>query len=201
MANIVVRKAENTDDYKKIASCIYITDPFIYPVAFGVNIDRAVCAISKLMTIKNGLFHPDNVALAFYGKEVSGVLVYNKNGATWNSNECITAVQENIPSIENFIYASDEYFVAEAVAPPTNHIEVIACSVMPKFRNMGVGKKLLNWLIQEYPEYTLTLDVLANNQAAINLYKRCGFRIVEEIKGFSLKEELRPDCYRMERRN
>lgn len=102
-----------------------------------------------------------------------------------------------MPSIENFNFVSNVYFSVESAAPPENHIEIVACCVMPRFRNMGIGKRMLDWLIKEYSRYTLALDVLANNPAAISLYKRCGFKITEEHKGFSLEETTRPDCYRM----
>lgn len=199
MANIIVRYARNTDDLLKIASCIYLTDPFIYPVAFGTDIHQAAYAISKLMSMEDGLFHPDNLALAFHGKDICGILLYNRNGAVWEQSQCTDLIQGIVPSIENFNYVSEVYFSVESATPPEDHIEVIACCVMPGFRNRGVGKQMLDWLIKEYSEYTLTLDVLANNSAAISLYQKCGFKITEELKGFSLEESTRPDCYRMAR--
>ena len=166
MDNIVVRCAKKTDNLLGIASCVYLTDPFIYPAAFGVDVNQAAYAISKLISIENGLLHPDNLAVALCEEEICGILLINKDGAKWDKNQCVDLIQGIVPSIENFNYVSDVYFSVESVAPPENHIEVIACCVMPEFRNMGVGKKMLNWLIQEYTKYTLTLDVLANNPAA-----------------------------------
>lgn len=199
MSNVIVRRARNTDDLLRIASCIYLTDPFIYPAAFGTDIDQATCAMLKLMGIENGLFHPDNLALALHGEDICGILLYNKDGAVWDRVQCADLVQGTVPSNENFDYVSEVYFSVESVTPPEDHIEVIACCVMPEFRNMGVGKRMLDWLVSEYFEYTLTLDVLANNSSAIGLYQKCGFKITEELKGFSLEESTRPDCYRMVR--
>lgn len=200
MSNIIVRRARNTDDLLKIASCIYLTDPFIYPAAFGTDIHQATYAISKLMGVEDGLFHPDNLVLALHGEEICGIVLYNKDGAVWNRVQCTNLVQGIVPSIENFNYVSDAYFSVESVTPPENQIEVIACCVMPKFRNMGVGKRMLEWLITDYPEYKLTLDVLANNPSAISLYKKCGFQITEGLKGFSIEKSTRPDCYHMIRK-
>ncbi len=197
MDNIIVRQPTSTDDFSKIASCIYLTDPFIYPAAFGTDIAKATCAISKLMNIKNGLFHLNNLVLAFHEEEICGVLLYNKNGSEWDVNKNIDLLQGIVPSIENFRLVSEVYFSIEATPPPIGHVEVIACCVMPEFRNIGVGKLMLEWLIREYSNHTLTLDVLANNSAAINLYKKCGFVIMNEFTGFSLEESERPDCYRM----
>lgn len=197
MSNIIVRRAKNTDDALKIALCIYLTDPFIYPAAFGTDIHQAANAISKLMSIEGGLLCPDNLALAFHEEEICGILLYNKDGAVWDRKQCADLLQEIVPSIKNFEYVSDVYFSVESAAPPENHIEVIACCVMPGFRNMGIGKHLLSWLVAEYPQHTLELDVLANNTTAIRLYRKHGFEIQNEMKGFSMTEETRPDCYHM----
>ena len=199
MDNIIVRRARNTDDVLKIASCIYLTAPFIYPAAFGTDIYQAADAISKLMCIENGLLHFDNIALALCGKEICGILLYNKDGAVWDRRKCTNLVKGMVPCIENFEYVSDLYFSVESSTPPEKYIEVIACCVMPEFRNMGVAKCMLGWLIEEYSEYNLTLDVLANNPVAIRLYQKYGFRIMEEFKGFSLEESTRPVCYNMVR--
>ena len=102
MANIIVRRARNTDDFIKIASCIYLTDPFIYPAAFGSDNRQAAYAISKLMSIENGLLHPDNITLALHREEICGILLYNKDGALWDRSRCINLVQRIVPSIENF---------------------------------------------------------------------------------------------------
>lgn len=199
MSNVIVRRAENTDDFIKIATCIYLTDPFIYPAAFGTDINLAAHAISKLMSIENGIFHLDNIIIAVYDEEICGILLHNKDGVGWNRSQCTDLVQKIVPSIENFDYVSDVYFSVESAAPPENHIEIIACCVLPGFRNMGIGKKMIDWLVQEYPTKIFTLDVLANNLCALQLYKKCGFEIVGEMKGFSLEEESQPDCYRMVR--
>ena len=91
MSNISVRKANEHDDFFKIASCIYLTDPFIYPAAFGNDIGKATQAIVRLMGIDNGLFSIDNIAVALYDNEICDILLYNKGSAEWDSNEAIKA--------------------------------------------------------------------------------------------------------------
>lgn len=199
MDEIMIRRANKSDNYELIASCIYLTDPFIYPAAFGANLKRAAYAISKLIAIEDCLFHPKNLILALCRDEICGVLLYNRNGAQWNEEKYTDLIRSAIPNVENFKYVSDLYFSQEASAPQEHHIEVMACCVMPRFRNMGIGEKMLNWMINEFPGYIFDLDVLANNSAAIRLYRKCGFHIVGEMKGFSLTEKLRPNCYRMSR--
>ena len=99
MDYISVRCPDDKDDLLKISLCIYLTDPFIYPAAFGANIQDASIAISKLMCIKNGLFNINNFVIALYREEICGILLYNEVGAVWNTNECVDMVDKYVPSI------------------------------------------------------------------------------------------------------
>ena len=197
MSDVVIRCARNSDDFLKIAAAVYLTDPYIYPAAFGIDYNQAICAISKLMSVEKGLFHYSNFILALHEEEICGILLYNREGVMWDQQQCEEVLQGVLPHMENFISVSKQYFIEEATTPPFQHIEIIALCIMPKFRNRCVGKKLLSWMMEKYSEYTLTLDVLVNNVAAIKLYEKCGFKIIEEYKGFSLEESNRPDCYHM----
>jgi len=198
--DIVIRPAKQTDDFQKIGCCIYYTDPHIYPAAFGDDPRKAGTAISKLISMEEGLFHPDNLVLAVRGDEICGIVLINRKGASWNPRDCMEAVRGDVENLDHFAVVSDTYFSAEAAAPPENHMELIACCVMPAFRGMGVAKKMLQWVIAQYPEDIMMLDVLSDNTAAIGLYRKFGFEIVDQMKGFNLVEEKRPDCYRMMRR-
>ena len=200
MSNISVRKANEHDDFFKIASCIYLTDPFIYPAAFGNDIGKATQAIVRLMGIDNGLFRIDNIAVALYDNEICGILLYNKGSAKWDSDRAVKLLSDIIPDTENFRCVCEKYFAIEAKTQQAGHIELIACCTLPDFRGMGAGKKLIEWMTTEYNDYFINLDVLADNPAAISLYKKYGFEITESYKGFSLIESARPDCLHMVRK-
>lgn len=200
MSDITVRRATGADDLYTIASCIYLTDPYIYPAAFGDDPRQAARAITRLMGIPDGLFHPDHIALALREDQICGIILYIKDGARWNGEECAGLVQGIVPDMENFRFTSDVYFSAAAAVPPEKHIELVACCVMPECRGMGIGRKMLDWLTGEFPGYAFTLDVLAGNPAAIRLYEKCGFTVSSRDRGFHLEESLRPDCYRMIRK-
>ena len=47
-----------------------------------------------------------------------------------------------------------------------------------KVRHQGLGTELLNYLKQRYPQ--LILDVYQKNLAAINFYRKNGFKIIQE---------------------
>lgn len=197
MNKIVVRKAAQTDSFYQIASCIYQTDPFIYPSAFGLDRHQAAKAISELMKLPGGLFCYENILVALCDDQICGVLLCNRFGACWDQEQCNRAVKEYVPDLAQFIYVSQAYFSKEAVCPPEQHIEVIACCVDSQFRKKGVAHAMLAHLTREHREDTVTLDVLADNDAAINLYSECGFKIMKKYKGFSMDQSNLPDAYRM----
>ena len=62
-----------------------------------------------------------------------------------------------------------------------DRIEIEQFEVITKERRKGIGDKLLNYLIEKYKEKdikNMTLEVNEDNIAAINLYKKYGFKKV-----------------------
>ena len=70
--------------------------------------------------------------------------------------------------------------------------------VAPELRGQGVGYKMLLHFLANQSEKEISLDVLKDNQNAINLYKRLGFTVEGEFEGFSIDDE-KPQCYHMTR--
>ena len=200
MQRIRVRKATKNDDFLRMATCLYLTDPFIYPTAFGAELGPAEKAISRLMTIEEGLLSPEHMVVAHCDGEVCGILLYNRDGAKWDTDRYLEKVRDLLDTVDGFVRAS-EYFSEVAEKPPNGQIEIIACCVLPEYRGMGVGKTLMDWMIRENPDCTFFLDVLADNEPAIQLYQRSGFTIQHRFLGFGMSEETRPDCFRMMKNN
>ena len=62
-----------------------------------------------------------------------------------------------------------------------DRIEIEQFEVTTKERRKGIGNKLLNYLIEKYQDNSIkniTLEVKEDNIAAINLYKKYGFKKV-----------------------
>ena len=60
-------------------------------------------------------------------------------------------------------------------------------AVFPEFRRNGVGKALVDFLVDEMKAENadfVTLEVRKSNMNAISLYEKCGFERVGERKGF-----------------
>ena len=199
MNDITIRAACATDPFREIAACLYLTDPFIYPGAFGEARDAAASAISALMKIEHGLFHYQNIDLVLHRDKICGVLLHSDPNARWEQAVCNAAVGPFLPDLSDFIRVSEAYFSQEVQQPGKDRVEVIACCVLPEYRKLGIGAALMTHFMAQHRDKTVTLDVLAENAAAIALYQKCGFVIKEAYKGFHLAEEKRPDCYHMVR--
>lgn len=76
--------------------------------------------------------------------------------------------------------------------PNTQHRVLLGMGVDSNFRNLKVGKRLLEFIItfcENQPEICwIDLEVLANNTPAIRLYEKMGFRVLSRV----------PDMFRIE---
>lgn len=199
MRNIIIRHATSTDDFLEIAKCLYLTDPYIYPTAFGSDIDKASSAITKLINREECLFNYKSIYIATMEGKICGVLLYNEYGSCWDTDIYYNLIKEYISDKERFVYAANNYFIDCSKKPKYGYIDIVALCVLPEYRRMSVSSSLLKTFIEEKSGNTLTLDVLADNSTAIHTYKKFGFSITNNYKGFGFTEETRPDCYHMVR--
>ena len=103
----------------------------------------------------------------------------------WSSN-----VFENSLSAPYFAYQwvaeSDTlgYFIALQVADESTLMDI---GVKQTYRQQGIGEKLLQFFLakcREKNSHQVWLEVRASNQAAIGLYQKYGFQIVERRKHY-----------------
>ena len=76
--------------------------------------------------------------------------------------------------------------------------------VAAKFQNQGVGKKLLNHLIQASEKagfWTLQAGIFPQNKASITLHENCGFRILGVREKIAQRDGIWHDNVIMERRS
>jgi ribosomal protein S18 acetylase RimI-like enzyme len=58
---------------------------------------------------------------------------------------------------------------------PYKKLHIISFATYPKYRSKGVGGKLLKYIINNFSELPITLNVMCSNDRAIKLYKSYGF--------------------------
>ena len=84
-----------------------------------------------------------------------------------------------------------------------DHVESLYISnlcVDPSYRHMGIGAALLEKLLSEHSDETVTLDVLADNVSAIALYEKAGFEAKSRYNGFSGAAQVPVLCVSMEKK-
>ena len=190
------------DSIQEIAECLYNTDPFIYPAAFGNDRDVAVRAITKIIEIEDSLFSFDNIYVTRYNGSICGICLLADGSSKWETQRYFESIKDMLPSDNDFEYTSKEYFVDEAERIRSNEVEIVACSVAEDFRRRKVARSMLRELAEEprLKGKALVLEVLADNVGAIELYKQAGFEKTGETHdGFNKEGLYRPDCITMKR--
>ena len=93
-----------------------------------------------------------------------------------NDKISIILVYEEENVIKGFLYAEDLI----------DNIDLLEIVVDKKYRNMFIGSKLIEYLIDNYCYYdkSITLEVAVNNDVALKLYKKFGFKVVNTRKRY-----------------
>ncbi|MBQ3565430.1 MAG: ribosomal protein S18-alanine N-acetyltransferase [Alphaproteobacteria bacterium] len=61
-----------------------------------------------------------------------------------------------------------------------DEVEIISFAVSPKFRRQGIGRRLMNAVIEKSNDKSVFLEVAENNFPAIKLYTEVGFRQISK---------------------
>lgn len=63
----------------------------------------------------------------------------------------------------------------------SDEIRIIDIALLPNYRRMGLGKKLLDGVITKAKQLDLPITIhVEKNNPAMNLYKRLGFEVIED---------------------
>ena len=81
-----------------------------------------------------------------------------------------------------------------------DYIDIINIAIHNDFKRMGIASELLN-SVEEFARNIevekISLEVNVNNEAAINLYKKFGYKEVRLIKNYY--DRLKEDAYLMQK--
>lgn len=87
------------------------------------------------------------------------------------------------PDAENLIIWLEEEKIGRLIVNRSaNDLRLVDISLLPKFRSLGVGTKIITDLQSEAGEKNLplTLNVARNNPSAFRLYQKLGFQMTGE---------------------
>ncbi|MBQ3464501.1 GNAT family N-acetyltransferase [Candidatus Saccharibacteria bacterium] len=180
-----VRNLSPEDDLSRAGELLYMVDPFIFPDFLGDE-ERAKEFGPKLFNDKeNGLFSYGRTLVAEDSDgKLEGILCYRTSEVEpWDSEVVTEKFKEAGAELpENFERANENYMkkITDAELPPKSaELEFVATA--PEARGQGVATKMFEQLRDSGEFEQLHLDVLANNEGAINLYKKWGFEITDEF--------------------
>ena len=189
------RKANASDDAALIAAYIHLTDPYIYPSICSDPADpNWIAFITECLNTPGNIFHFDHISVAMYQGRIVGIACVIPCGKQLN-------FAENIQTSNLFqdpcLPALSGYFsplIAES--KEFTGYNITNFCVDAQHRGKGVGSALMAHCISEYGDSPIHLDAVADNTAALRLYKNFGFQIETEYNGFSGNGEDLP-CYHM----
>ena len=132
---------------------------------------------------------PENCLFAIVDGKLSGVLAFQMTGHEFYQLNLRTAFEKFSPFraglvIFNLILLAFE----DAVGPDEFHIDLVA--VGPSSRGMGIGTALMlkaEEKAESTGKYTMSLGVIAENEGAIRLYERLGYRTTRTWRGFLVR--------------
>lgn len=193
--NVVCRRVVSTDNVERIAECLYLTDPYIYPTICGDPLDKDwQDFIASCMQKRDNVFYIEHLFIVMVDDEIQGVacvLPPSKKLSFLEGIEYAARLQEGLQKVNEgyFLPLIEETKVLDGS-------NIANLCVHPAARRQGLGEKLLRCCIEQQNQEVLYLDVIADNAAAIALYKKVGFKRKKEYYGFSGKKQLLP-CLQM----
>ena len=116
----------------------------------------------------------------------------------WSKINLIKDLERNI-LLEHFVYEKDGEILGFYISSHVlDEVEIFTIAVDKKYRNFGIGSKLLDHLMlwsKDNKVRQIWLEVSTKNKAAIALYQKFGFKIMGLRKNYYQK--LGEDAYNM----
>lgn len=188
-----IRYAKETDSAQTLAKLIYETDVYIYPYWFSDK-DYGIKKIAELVKDKSSIFFYENQIVAEENGEIVGLIMFYKTNGNYSCD------YKNISSLS----FESSHVVKNYVLDLQNEIKdntyyVFAVRVDDRFLRQGIACKMFDFMFKQTQNSIVEIDVLKDNIPALNLYKKVGFDIVKEYKGYNGYRKKKPLCYFMKK--
>jgi len=193
---IKIAKAEKTSDFASIIRLIYETDDYIYPSMCGSDY-KLFETIMQTLLLTDSIFSYKNIIFAGENDNAIGLLLYFEKNCEL-PKKVDNYIKVTKKQAENFESVIQEYFTPLLSKIEDNSIYINNLCVDKDNRRRGVAGKLIDHLLQTFPDKKIVLDCLEENTAAINFYLKFGFKITEHFLGFSGTQEEQINCLKLE---
>lgn len=170
----------NEEDMTVIGRLIYLTDPYVYPALFDNDINLSIkCA--KALLSKDTLFNYKNIKLGKINGETAGFMVILNEFPKNNYEEMKSVIVDSLGQVTpKFEHVMEGYF--NTLDYEWEGTQIMSLAVLPEFRKMRVGTKMLNSLSSKN---TYSLACVKDNQIARAMYQKCGFLFKFEYPGYT----------------
>ena len=192
--NMIIREARESDNAKDIAKLIYETDIYIYPYWFKDK-DDGIEHISQLVKNRDCIFYHKNYIVAEIDGKIIGLLMYVKNDGsyTYGYEDFKSLSFQSNHVINNFVLEIQNAIVF-------NTYTIFAVRVADNYTRRGIAYNMFQYMFNKIPKNSnIDIEVLKDNIPAINLYKKAGFKITKEYKGYNGYRKKKPLCYCMKK--
>lgn len=175
---IVIRNAKETDNVNQIAKLIYSSDLNIYGAMFEneINASKVLGEVINSNTININI---SNLIIAAYGEDIIGILCFIEDDYFDDRVGYKSAFERlNLSLPQHFDGVFDMYWgkIISEDFGGTYYISNVA--VDSSYQNLGIGKSLLNYFIENHSDKPIGLDVVQDNASAIHAYAKSGFEII-----------------------
>lgn len=191
---MVIRYANEKDNFKTLAKLMYETDRYIYPYWFETK-EEGIEEISKLLTKEHTSFFYKKCIVAEVDGEIVGMLLYFDDTSPLDF-----AYADIISKNFNYSYTLKNYVIPLEKSIKENQSYVAGVRVSDTHSRRGIAQSLFKFYFDSLKKDTIVkIDVLVENEPAFNLYKKLGFEIVTKYQGFNGYRKKRVECYSMQK--
>lgn len=168
-------------DLAKVSKLIYETELEIFRPILGKDETEAINNLKKLINAGNNLFGSENIHVVSDDHEVLGILVSFRGDEVsfWKDLKAYSKIL-NVYNLLRYLFKGtliDELLTAR-VGREDYYLSNVA--VDPEFRGQGIGTCILKnalKLAENKRCPRVILNVTLNNERALKLYERFGFRV------------------------
>lgn len=192
------RKIRSKDDINEIIELIVNADPYTYLGLFG-SMDKAKKIMPYLLNDSQSVFYKNNYFCCDIKGKIIGLCSFFFHNVLWNKAVLLNAfacAKETFPSTFKEAYNSFEKEFNEEFNVGATTCQV---SVKENYRNKGVATFLLQNILDIYGNAPIQLFVNHNNDYAIHLYEKFGFRIIGSYEDYAGPNTPKIKVYKMYR--
>lgn len=177
--DIIISEMLEDGDMNRAAQLIFETAPELFIALFGRK-EKAVPKIEALVKLENNIFSYKNILTAETGGNISGILV-GYDVASVNKED----MNEDLKKELSFFARLRFWMIIRFSRHIMDFEGITGCYIQnlcvdPACRGKRIGYRLMEQYIAACGEKRIEnvyLDVEAENEAAVNLYKKTGFEI------------------------